>query len=480
MSKPADLFGQKEKQLSDALDSVLRETAFDNRYSLHPRRLAELGSEIVRSLLQSMEDRSTVDAFGFGLRLAREGIGEKTILHVDTRIRRFVRDEPDGDRESRAAALDAVDTFMEDLLAGFMKAREDQILTDQEQLRRALATALESQSQELRIKNHAINTSINGITLADLEGNLTWVNSSFLQMWGFGTTQEVLGKYFGDFLIGEDIAAILRVLLKSGGWHGQLKARRHDGGMFNVELTASLIKNEEGRTFGIMTSAVDITEHLKAEEMEKELLLVKEIHHRIKNNLQVISSLLYLQSYYVEDAKTREMFKESQSRVRSMALLHEKLYQSKKLNGVNFSEYVKDLARNLFTLYEATGLQVNLTVNSTDIVLGMETAIPCGLIVNELVSNSLKHAFGPDKAGEVSIEIAPSVCPPVAREHIDGGKWYQLIISDNGKGFPADEDFRTTQSLGLKIVCNLTDQLGGIIELDRSNGTKFMVFFQEA
>jgi len=145
----------------------------------------------------------------------------------------------------------------------------------------------------------------------------------------------------------------------------------------------------------------DLSEHLKAEEMAKNLLLVQEIHHRIKNNLQVISSLLYLQSGYVQDVKTREMFKESQNRVRSMALLHEKLYQSRAIAGIHFSEYVRDLTRTLFGSYGVEGTTVRVTYAVEDITLGMDTAVPCGLIINELVSKRAQARLpaGTDRRG---------------------------------------------------------------------------------
>jgi two-component sensor histidine kinase len=193
----------------------------------------------------------------------------------------------------------------------------------------------------------------------------------------------------------------------------------------------------------------------------------------------VISSLLFLQSGYVQDAKTREMFKESQNRVRSMALIHEKLYLSKSLEGVNFTEYIEDLTRNLITFHGAPASQVDLRVAEAEITLGMDTAVPCGLIINELVSNSLKHAFTPGKPGEICIEIIPSERPPAADTRSEGGTWFRLTVSDNGKGFPEDLDFRATESLGLQIVRSLTDQLDGTIELDRQRGTRFTIFFKE-
>ena len=177
------------KTLGDALGSSLRESAFENRYSLHPRRLLEIGQELAGSFLGFIEKDPAADPFGFGQKLAREGLGERTILLLSTRLR---------NKES----LTAADAFIEALLAGFMKSREQQILTDQEQLRHALSAALESQSQELFIKNHAINTSINGIVLADLDGKITWVNSAFLQMWGYASAADAIGAPLGDIWVG--------------------------------------------------------------------------------------------------------------------------------------------------------------------------------------------------------------------------------------------------------------------------------------
>jgi PAS domain S-box-containing protein len=464
MSRAAEQLRQKRENLTVVLQALLRETAFDNRYSLHPRQLVAIGSEVTEAFLRFLDASDEAGVKASGGRLAREGLGEKTILKLTSRLRTFFRMELNAGAQVHSATFDAVEHFTTSLLDGFLSAREAQILTDQEQLRRALSTALASQSQELLIKNLAVNTSINGIMLADLEGKVTWVNSSYLRMWGCQSAEEVLGLHFSGFWVGDEGERILAALPQSGGWHGQLQALRRDGGVFSVELSVSQIRNEEGNPVGIMTSVVDITEHLKAEEMEKNLLLAKEIHHRIKNNLQVISSLLFLQSEYVQDNRTREMFKESQNRVRSMALLYQKLYQSKNLSGIDPSEYIKDLTRNLFTSYGVSGFQINLAVVAEGITLGMDTAVPCGLIINKLVSNSLKHAFPSGGSGEIRVELMPS------ERQAEGGNWYRLIVSDSGKGFPEDLDFRKTESLGLKIVCTLTEQLGGSIALERGGG----------
>jgi PAS domain S-box-containing protein len=476
---PAAVLRQKLPELKEALLALLRERVFENRYSLHPRRLGELSSLWAETFTRFLDSPDDAAGAKNGVWLATEGLGEKTILQLAGRLRRFCREELNAAGVTEARAFDSIEHFTYLMLEGFLEWREKQILTDQEQLRKALSTALASRSQELLIKNQAVNTSINGIMLTDLEGRVTWVNSSYLRMWGFQSSEQVVGSAFSNFWVGTDGEHILEALPQVGGWHGQLQARRRDGAEFSVELTVSLIRNEEDKPVGIMASVVDITEHLKAEEMEKNLLLAKEIHHRIKNNLQVISSLLFLQSEYVRDSKTREMFKESQNRVRSMALLHQKLYQSKNLSGIDSSEYIKDLTRNLLSSYGVSDTDIRLAVVAEGITLGMDTAVPCGLIINELVSNSLKHAFPSDGAGEIRVELTRSERPADVDPQEEAA-WYRLVVADNGIGFPEELDFRKTDSLGLKIVCTLTDQLGGRIELRRNGGSTFTILFQEA
>ena len=476
----AAVIRQKQAELKEALLALLRETVFENRYSLHPRRLGELSSKLAETFVGFLDSPDEASGAKVGLWLATEGLGEKTILQLAGRLRRFCREELHAAGVTQARAFDSIEHFTYLMLEGFLNWRETQILTDQEQLRRALSTALASRSQELLIKNQAVNTSVNGIMLADLDGMVTWVNPSYLRMWGFQSAGEVLGSSFSNFWVGTDGEHILEALPRAGGWHGQLQARRRDGAEFSVELTVSQIRNEEDKPVGIMASVVDITEHLKAEEMEKNLLLAKEIHHRIKNNLQVISSLLFLQSEYVRDTKTREMFKESQNRVRSMALLHQKLYQSRNLAGIESNEYIRDLTRNLFLSYGVSDSQIDLAVAAEGITLGMDTAVPCGLIINELVTNSLKHAFPAGGTGEIRVELSRADRPAEAGPQAEGGNWFRLVVADNGIGFPDDLDFRKTESLGLKIVCTLTAQLGGSIGLERNGGSRFTILFQEA
>jgi two-component sensor histidine kinase len=198
---------------------------------------------------------------------------------------------------------------------------------------------------------------------------------------------------------------------------------------------------------------------------EKEVLL-KEIHHRVKNNLQVISSLLDLQSSNIEDDQFIEMFRDSRDRVRSMALIHESLYHSKDLAKIDFADYIRSLANNLFLSYGTHAGSVSLNMRADDVGLGVDTAIPCGLIVNELVSNALKYAFPTGQKGDLNIDLRTD-----ADDHIT------LTVRDNGVGFPADLDFRNTSSLGLKLVNALVNQIGGTVDLQIDNGSEFTIEF---
>jgi two-component sensor histidine kinase len=217
-----------------------------------------------------------------------------------------------------------------------------------------------------------------------------------------------------------------------------------------------------------ITEREEAEEQIKASLQEKEVLL-KEVHHRVKNNMQIISSLLSLQSGYIPDESLREMFKESQNRIKSMALVHEKLYQSKDFAKIDLNEYVKTLVRDLIRSYGQKAGDIVVKIDIGTVYLGVDLALPCGLIINELVSNSLHHAFPGDRRGELHISLH-SV-----------GNTVKLVVKDNGVGIPPDIDYRDTESLGLRLVTILAeDQLHGRIELDQSEGTEFCIIFEES
>jgi two-component sensor histidine kinase len=199
-------------------------------------------------------------------------------------------------------------------------------------------------------------------------------------------------------------------------------------------------------------------------------VLLREIHHRVKNNLQTVSSLLSLQSGYIEDQQALEILKSSQQRIRTMALIHEKLYQSRDLSRIEFREYVESLVAYLFELYSLQSGQVQLKMQMEEVVLDIDTCIPAGLIINELVSNSLKYAFPDFRQGELRIILEKSP----AGEHD-----YTLIVGDDGIGLPQDLDFQEPGTLGMVLVNSLVKQLNGIIDLDSNGGTTVTIKFQK-
>jgi two-component sensor histidine kinase len=204
---------------------------------------------------------------------------------------------------------------------------------------------------------------------------------------------------------------------------------------------------------------------IRSSLLEKEVLL-KEIHHRVKNNLQVISSLLNLQFGKIDEQETQTALIESQNRVRSMALIHEKIYQSKNLAEVDFSEYIDSLASYLFRSYRTTNGAIQLNLMIDKISLGIDNAVPCGLILNELISNTLKYAFPGGKNGEITIKLNMPDPHTVA-----------LMVQDNGVGLPGTFDFYNPSSLGMKLVNMLVSQLDGTIQVESTVGAKFMIHF---
>jgi len=243
-----------------------------------------------------------------------------------------------------------------------------------------------------------------------------------------------------------------------------------------VRLTSDI--TEEKKAENILLNARDNLE-IKVQERTKELLtavqekelLIREIHHRVKNNLQIISSLLNLQIPYIKDENSIEFFKESQNRIKSISMIHEKLYQTNNLQEIDFDSYISNILVNLFQTYGVDQDKISYEIKCDDIGLNIETSVPCGLIITELITNSIKHAFPSkpldDSKNKISVEMYP-----------DGEK-IKLIIKDNGIGFPQDLDFKNTESLGLELVNLLINQLDGTINLKREEGTEFSIEFKE-
>lgn len=239
-----------------------------------------------------------------------------------------------------------------------------------------------------------------------------------------------------------------------------------------LNIFTSIIE-KEGSILYILIMARDITlekkisKEIKESLKEKEVLL-QEIHHRVKNNMQIISSLMSLQTKYVDDEVSLDVLKESQNRVKSMALVHEKLYRSEDLTHINIYNYINNLVLDLFFSYGVSRDQITPIIDIDEIKLNIETAVPCGLIINELVSNVIKHAFRDKKGGKMWLSL-----------HLTDDNQIELMVADNGSGLPNGFNINSSNSLGMQLVNSLVNQLDGSIKIKRSNGTKFTILFKE-
>ncbi len=310
--------------------------------------------------------------------------------------------------------------------------------------------------------------------IVEEDSTMSLVNTEFEKLYGYRKEDIEGKKKWHDFVTDEylpmmkEYHATRRVNPESVPRNYEFDLIDNEGNLKNIFTTIAIIPG----TGKSLISLQDITDSKNAEKQlktsikEKDLLL-REIHHRVKNNLQIISSLLNLQSRYIDDDDALDVFTESQNRVKSMAIIHEKLYKSKSMSKIDFGEYITDLTDSLFYNYRVDPLRIHLNKKMDKIFFDVDTAIPCGLIINELITNCLKHAFPDGNQGEIGIEIF---------KNVDS---YVLNISDDGPGFPDDIDFRNTESLGMQLVNNLVNQLDGTIELNGTNGTLFNIVFKE-
>ena len=371
--------------------------------------------------------------------------------------------------------------------------------------------------ENLKLQNRIVENMAEGVFLIRTsDGMIVYANETFDRMFGYDHG-ELINKHVSTVNAPsekdpKEIANdIMQSLKEKGTWSGEVHNIKKDGSLFWCNANVSTLDHQD---FGEVWISVheDISERKKAEEqlkkhqehleelveertsdlaktneqLEKEVeirmlaeeqlkaslkekeVLLREIHHRVKNNMQVIISLLKLQSDTVKDKQVVDALINSQMRLQAMASIHETLYSTESLAFIDFETYTSKLARTIFQTYGACSGQVELNIEAEDIKFGIDQATPIGLIVNELISNSLKHGFPENRKGEISIRL----------KKINDDK-IELVISDNGIGMPEGLDWRNTDSLGLQLVTILAEgQLDGGIDLDRQHGTKFVIRFK--
>ena len=362
--------------------------------------------------------------------------------------------------------------------------------SSKEELLRALGKVthemIESVSREITDRKRAEDrfrqvAQSGGVWIWEVDGSGLYTYSSRVveKILGY-TREEIVGKkHFYDFFEPEVMAQlkeeVFGVFYRKEDFKNFIYSSIHKNGhIVFLESSGTPVLDVRGNLLGYRGVDTDITERKLAEEhlrkslREKEILL-RELHHRTKNNMQVISSLLDLHSINIEDKNILNIIKEVQHRIKSIALVHEKLYQAKDLSDVNLKDYIMDFAHALLKSYEGSQGKVYLKVDVDDIFLSLDTITPCGMIISELVSNSMKYAFPDSRKGEITIECHSAD---------DGG--VELRISDNGIGLPEGIDFRNTKSLGFKLICKLAeDQLRGTVEKEGGKGTTFLIKFRE-
>ncbi len=332
-----------------------------------------------------------------------------------------------------------------------------------------------SERKQAEEKYQKLVESISIAIFVTQDQKIKYINPKALDISGY-SEEELTSKNFIEFIHPDDREIMIDRYtrrLKGEKISDEFHFRIIDkfGNTRWMEISAIVI-DWEGKP-AILNFMIDITERKIAEEkiraslQEKEVLL-KEIHHRTKNNMQIISSLLNIQSKLVRDEEDRDLFRESQQRVRSMALIHEKLYQSDDLSRINFSRYLETLVTELFRAYQISGKEIKLKTDITETHLDVNIAITCALIINELVSNSLKYAFPEGRKGTIHIKF-----------HRDKRGKYTLSVRDTGVGIPQEITLEKIETLGLQLVTMLTKQLNGTVELQREKGTTFTITFEQ-
>ena len=336
--------------------------------------------------------------------------------------------------------------------------------------------AEETNKRSLAELNQIFNLAADGMRVIDLDGNILRINNTLLKMFQLDREQTVGRKCYtfpGGPICNTPDCPIQRILRGEERVETEVDFSGKNGQKISSILTAIPFLDSNGELIGIIEDIKDITPRKEAERalnksLEEKKILLREVHHRVKNNMQVISSLLYVQSGIIKDESARNQFEEARNRIQSMALAHDNLYLSEDISKVDIQSYVKRLVADNMRIYGVDEDRIVCDINIPEVRLPIDQAIPCGLIINELLTNSLKYAFPDNHRGKITIVLQRY-----------GNKELELTVKDNGIGLPEDLVIEKHKTFGLMLVSVLTEQLFGTVHIEKSNGTCVRVKFQE-
>jgi len=508
----------KREELEKRIREVLLASIYENRYTLHPRQLQEHAAAEVDGLIEFLEGRRADLAEDRGRRAAHAGLGVSSVLGLFTVIETFATEKV---RSAGAPALESVLSLLEEyrsaFLTGCFEERDSQLLKDQEQLRRALAAVLERQSRELQVRNYAIGTTINGILISDLDGTVNYVNAAFLKMWGFAAASEALGAHVTSFWKGTRAKEIFENLSETDGWHGELTALRRDESFFEVELSASVIRDETGNALGIMSSFIDITESKRLrdhvfhrQKMEALGELAGGIAHDFNNLLTAISG--YVQLMLADADPESELHKDlvqiKTAVDRGADLTKQLRFFTRQASGVrqfiDVNQLIKetsDLVKRTFPLEIAvepalspdlwsihadpsqiSQVLMNLCVNARDAIMAA--------VENEegRESEKAKKRGGTMALSSENVVLDAAEASEIFEGH--AGNFVRIRVRDNGIGmapkvveklfepFFTTKELRSGSGLGLAVVYGIVHNHGGFIavESELGRGSSFEVY----
>jgi len=334
----------------------------------------------------------------------------------------------------------------------------------------------QAEEKLLQLSN-AVHQAPVAIVITNPAGQIDYVNPFFTDVTGY-TLNEVRGANPRILKSGQTAPSVYiqmwATLLRGQVWRGELRNRKKNGDLFDESAVISPVINAHGKIIHFVAIKIDITERKRSEQLLQSSLMEKtallhEVHHRVKNNLQVITSLLRLESGRSTLAQTQAVLKDMQGRIHAMASLHESLYRTGVFSSVDLCAYLKQLATQAFRSQTGSGSAVQLVLELAPATASVDQATPCGLLVNELLSNALKHAFVDGRNGTVTVQLQPQPQAP---------PWC-LAVQDNGVGLPTDFEQRRTRSLGLQLASDLAQQLGGTLQCEAAigGGTRLSVRF---